>query len=466
MAQGTQKATQTQGFQAFIPDYIFEKFVQSDDPQLKAIGETALIAAQEARAMREDLCEAARIDPSILQQSFSDGPGAQNRLSPTDFPPPVRGKFRYVYDLKGSRDHQMGELILRPTDDPDKAADPAAQEAFQYSGVVYDFYKDVFGRDSLDDNEMNLISCVHWGRDINNAFWDGRRMVYGDGDGKVFNRFTKSLDVIAHEMTHGVQTHTSNLKYYGEPGALNESFSDVFGVLIKQWHLGQNAEDADWLIGGDLPVPGNGIRAIRDMGPEKAYVDHPLLGTDPQPKHYKDRYTGPQDNAGVHINSSIPNLAFYKVAKALGGPAWEAPGKIWYTAMADENRRVPSNADFAYFAAATIDIAREDYGPESAEFKAVQTAWAEVGVDPSFDHEGRPKLRQEAEQHMPKQPPIGDSETNDPPPPANDPLTASSYRPRNNGDAPNGADNADNKRGLSGPKPNGNGKPSGPGFNL
>lgn len=455
--------TRTCGPQAIIPDYIFEKFVASDDPALQAIGRSALAAAQEARAVRQDVAEGLR----LLAEQGEQGNGTTrlDRLSPTDFPPPVRGKLRYVYDLQGSQDHQMGELILQPTDDPGSAGDSAAKEAFQYSGVVYDFYSDLFGRNSLDDREMPLISCVHWGRNVNNAFWDGRRMVYGDGDGKVFNRFTSSLDVIAHEMTHGVQTHTSNLKYWGESGALNEHFSDVFGVLIKQWHLGQTADEADWLIGAELPVPGNGIKAIRDMGPDKAYQDHPVLGTDPQPKHYSEKYDGPMDNNGVHINSGIPNYAFYQVAKELGGNAWEAPGRIWYKAMME----IPSNGDMAYMAALTQDIAERDFGADSKELAAVKKAWSTVGVEPSLDHDGKPVLQARAEEHMPPHNGPDSDDPTDPPEPANDPLlpAASSTRPgRPTGVDEDGSSGASAKRRLSRLAANNRRKPGGPQLHL
>jgi hypothetical protein len=155
---------------------------------------------------------------------------------------------------------------------------------------------------------MTLISTVHVGepdqagkfQPMDNAFWDGAQMAYGDGDGVVFQRFTRSLDVVAHELTHGVQSFTSNLVYRGQSGALNEHFSDVFGILVRQWKLGEKADKASWLIGADVLVPAKTRRAIRDMeNPGTAYVDDPDLGTDPQPAHMKDFYSGAADNGGV-----------------------------------------------------------------------------------------------------------------------------------------------------------------------
>jgi Zn-dependent metalloprotease len=159
-------------------------------------------------------------------------------------------------------------------------------------------------------------------------------MDYGDGDGIVFDRFTRSLDVVGHELTHGVVTFTANLDYEDQPGALNEHFADVMGILVRQWRKNQSAAKASWLIGAELLKPAPTRRALRDMAaPGTAYVDDPDLGTDPQPKHMDDFYDGPDDNGGVHINSGILNHAFFKVATALGGKAWEKAGRIWYEAL-------------------------------------------------------------------------------------------------------------------------------------
>jgi Zn-dependent metalloprotease len=202
-------------------------------------------------------------------------------------------------------------------------------------------------------------------------------MVYGDGDAELFDRFTKCIDVIAHELTHGVTQYEAALIYYGEPGALNESFSDVFGALVKQRVKNQTVEEADWIIGEGLLMPtvkGIGIRSMKEPG--TAY-DDPVLGKDPQPGHVKDQYTGWADNGGVHINSGIPNRAFYLAAMEIGGYAWEKAGKIWYIALCD---RLRSKADFKKAADVTVQIASELYGDASKEHQAVQKAWQQVGV--------------------------------------------------------------------------------------
>src|SRR5262249_21320073 len=160
--------------------------------------------------------------------------------------------------------------------------------------------------------------------------------------------FTISLDVIGHELTHGVTGSEVNLQYLNQSGALNESISDVFGSLIKQKHLSQTAETADWLIGKGLftaKVQGVALRSMKAPG---TAFDDPVLGKDPQPGHMRDYVTSMSDNGGVHINSGIPNRAFYLVSAALGGHAWEAPGHIWYATVRD--RMLRSNASFKQFA--------------------------------------------------------------------------------------------------------------------
>ena len=189
-------------------------------------------------------------------------------------------------------------------------------EAYDYSGATYDLFKTIYNRNSIDDNGMKLDSTVHYQKGYDNAFWNGNQMVYGDGDEdlppdqQLFNRFTKAIDVVGHELTHGVTQFEANLTYFQQSGALNESFSDVFGSLVKQYHLQQSAVDADWIIGEGLftaNVAGKGIRSMK--APGTAYND-PVLGKDPQPDHMKDYVNTSSDNGGVHINSGIPNYAF------------------------------------------------------------------------------------------------------------------------------------------------------------
>jgi Zinc metalloprotease (elastase) len=202
-------------------------------------------------------------------------------------------------------------------------------------------------------------------------------MVFGDGDGQIFSDFTASVDVIGHELTHGVTQYTAGLTYQGQPGALNESLSDVFGSLVKQYALRQTADQADWLIGAGLLAPrvhGVALRSMREPG--TAYDDE-VLGKDPQPSTMDGFVHTLEDDGGVHINSGIPNHAFYLVATALGGFAWEKAGLIWYDTLARGNLR--PDADFAAFATATRAAAHARYG-EGPEAEAVAKGWSQVGV--------------------------------------------------------------------------------------
>ncbi|SLM62133.1 MULTISPECIES: M4 family metallopeptidase [Dickeya] len=261
--------------------------------------------------------------------------------------------------------------------------DTAADEAYNALAVVHDFFWKVFGRNSLDNKGLPLLASVHYGKNYQNAFWDGKQMVFGDGDGKIFNRFTLSLDVIAHEMSHGVIESESNLLYFRQSGALSESLADVFGSMIKQYHRNQKVQQADWIIGEGLlsdDIDGKGLRSLARPG--TAYDDL-LLGTDPQPAHMRDFVNTREDNGGVHLNSGIPNRAFYLTAIALGGYAWEKAGQIWYDAICD--KELPQNADFSIFARFTVEHAKKRFNAAVAE--AVMRSWHQVGIDTGILHE-------------------------------------------------------------------------------
>lgn len=285
------------------------------------------------------------------------------------------GKERIVYTAKNGSS-LPGTVVRREGDAP--VADVAVNEAYDGSGWTYDLYKDIYGRNSVDGNGLRLDSTVHYQKNYDNAFWDGNQMVYGDGDGELFNRFTISIDVMGHELTHGVTQYEASLNYSQQPGALNESMSDVFGSLVKQYSLNQGAADADWLIGaGLLAASVNGI-ALRSMKAPGTAYDDPVLGKDPQPGHMKDYVNTSSDNGGVHINSGIPNHAFYVVATQLGGKAWEKAGQIWYVTLRD---KLTSTSNFQDCANLTFQAAADLFGAGSLEQQAVQKGWSEVGID-------------------------------------------------------------------------------------
>lgn len=259
--------------------------------------------------------------------------------------------------------------------------DKAVDEAYDGLGKTYDLYSQVYDRDSLDGLGLPLVATVHYKKDYDNAFWDGNQMIFGDGDGDLFNRFTISVDVMGHELTHGVTQYESSLVYRRQSGALNESLSDVFGSLVKQYP-NQTADKADWLIGEGLftnKVKPTGTAALRSMKDPGSAYDDPVLGKDPQPGHMADYVRGPADHFGVHINSGIPNHAFYLAATKIGGFAWEKAGLIWYEAMTSPSLR--SRARFIGFARLTVEVAGDLYGANSAEENAVWEAWSEVGLN-------------------------------------------------------------------------------------
>lgn len=252
-------------------------------------------------------------------------------------------------------------------------ADASANQAYDGLGDTYRFFWEVLGRDSIDDAALPLLGEVHFGIRYDNAFWDGERMMFGDGDGRLFTGFTSAIEVIGHELTHGVTQNTLNLRYTGQSGALNESISDVFGSLVKQYTLKQTADQADWLIGAGILGPALPGLALRSMkAPGTAYEG------DGQPAVMSGYVVTTADNGGVHTNSGIPNHAFYLTAVALGGFAWERAGRIWYRVMS--TRAVAPDAQFHTFALATVNAAIALYGDTSPEVQAVTSAWMEVGV--------------------------------------------------------------------------------------
>ncbi len=288
---------------------------------------------------------------------------------------PVR-RNRVIWDAENAFEITGLKRVRDEDDGP--TGDAAVDEAFDGFGATWDFWQETFSRDSIDDENMPLRGVVHFGVEYPNAFWDGRRMAFGDGDGELFGRFTKALDVIGHELGHGVVEDEAALEYFGQSGALNEHFADVAGAMVKQRKLGQTADQADWLIGAELRGPEFEGDALRNMKAPGTAYDDDSLGKDPQPAHWKDYVRTLDDNGGVHINSGIANRAFYLLATNLGGHSWEAPGHIWYDAL--RSPQLTPTASFRLFARLTFRSARLRYGRDTREPQAVREAWAEVGV--------------------------------------------------------------------------------------
>lgn len=345
------------GLHCILPPYLLEQLGQC----------TELDVAQW-------LAETRRQSQALRGLRMGFDPGLAPKMPAAVALPARAGKNRAVYDAQGKGVAGLPGRLVRSEGEPSQA-DPAVDEAYDQSGLAWDFYSQRFSRDSLDDKGLALVSSVHVGQNLNNAFWTGQQMAYGDGDGKLFTRFTRSLDVVGHELAHGVVTYTADLVYQNESGALNEHFADVFGMLTRQWHEGTEVHNADWLVGKDIMGPAATARGLRTFRAEKAYENDRYFGTDPQPKQLREQYRGSDDNGGVHINSGIPNHAFFLFATALGGKAWERAGGVWYESLLS----LPTEAQFSDMALASEKTAVEQHGRGSSVHQALMAAWKGVG---------------------------------------------------------------------------------------
>jgi thermolysin len=313
-----------------------------------------------------------------------------------------------TYDMQGNPgrvdDFLLGHFALSTTDlatDSDNDwTDAAVDDAHVYAGYTYDYFFKRFGRHGLNNADIRIQSLVHPVRRIDfrtyvdefpdffiNAFYDGNGvMVYGEGlpagvtlGGQTWDYLAGALDVVAHELTHGVTEYTSNLIYRNESGALNEAFSDMMGTGAEFYfqRAGTGTLKADYLLAEDVVRPG-GLRSMENPG---AFGD---------PDHYSKRYLGSEDGGGVHTNSGIPNHAFYLAVEGgtnrtsglsvqgVGAANREQVEKVFYRAF---TQLLPSNATFSVARAATIQSARDLYGSGSPAERAVTQAWIAVGVD-------------------------------------------------------------------------------------
>jgi Zn-dependent metalloprotease len=288
------------------------------------------------------------------------------RARPSAIAPGTTGAAWEVHDAKNGS--TLPGALVR-TAGQAEVADVSVNEAATGVTETLALYTD-YGRSSYDGAGATVVVSVHYEKDYDNAFWDGTQLVFGDGDGTIFGRFTKPIDVIGHELSHALTERTANLTYQGQSGALNESMSDVFGACVKQRHLGQDAASADWLVGEGIFVAGIDGRALRSMDAPGTAYDDPQLGKDPQVGDMADYVDTTDDNGGVHTNSGIPNRAFALAAKAVGGDSWSGAGRIWFDALTSG---LAADTDFATFAAATVAAAGD-------HVDAVREAWRTVGV--------------------------------------------------------------------------------------
>jgi Zn-dependent metalloprotease len=345
-------------FCTIVPPHVLDRLARHDDPAL---------SGPARRSLQRDAMERTRRRLTTVIGATAAAPAGKQDGQP----------HRTIYDAHHGTD-LPGTKVRGEGQQP--GGDATVNRAYSGLGATFELYLSVYGRDSIDGRGLPLDATVHYDEKYDNAFWNGEQMVFGDGDGEIFLDFTIPVDVIGHELTHGVTQHTANLAYFGQSGALNESVSDVFGSLIKQYTLGQTAAEADWLIGAGLLAPRVTGTALRSMKAPGTAYDDDVLGKDPQPATMDDYVHTGSDNGGVHINSGIPNHAFYLAATALGGHAWERAGQIWYDVLTGGELR--EDADFADFARLTVKAARERYGAGD-EVQAVKKGWEEVGVPAS-----------------------------------------------------------------------------------
>jgi Zn-dependent metalloprotease len=343
--------------QCILPPYILEAIKLRGSAEQR---EMALRIERDAEAFRA--------------RRLQEAPAASFRAAPRVAAATARGPQREVYDARHGTS-LPGTLRRKEGDGP--SGDTQVDEAFDGAGDTYRLYLDQYERDSLDGKGLKLVSSVHYGRAYNNAFWNGDQMVYGDGDGTIFTPLTGSLSVIGHELSHGVVQYSGGLLYQDEAGALNESFADVFGALTVQYRKDQTAAEADWLIGDGILGPDIKGVALRSLKAPGTAYDDPVLGRDPQPYHMDFYVHTSADNGGVHLNSGIPNQAFYLLASYLGGKAWEKAGRIWYDTMQAIN---DPSATFARWADKTVEMARGRFGDGSLEALFTRRCWKLVGI--------------------------------------------------------------------------------------
>lgn len=346
------------------PPDLLARLAEGEDPELREAALATMAASASMRTRRAIVGRLAKeLDRDPMSLAFIE-------------PPATHGLQQSVYDVEhGGRSSLPGKRV-RGSGDP-ASGDEAVDGAYETTEATYNYLRDALGRDSIDGEGMELISSVHYSVKFDNAFWDGVQMVYGDG-GKIFlpNSLPKCLSVTAHENGHGVIQHTVGLVYSKQAGALNEHFADHFGVTATQYAKKQAAADADWLVGeGTLaPALGKALRSMKDPG--AADVASPQPAKMSEYRDLPDDGNPRNDNGGVHINSGIPNRAFYLAATTIGGNTWEGAGKIWYQTLT--SGLLTPTSDFKDAADATVAVAKKIGSASDAE--AVEAAWKEVEV--------------------------------------------------------------------------------------
>ncbi len=352
--------------QCIVPPYISDKLMSSKNKNTVDRAVLNRMQSIKMRARREFLGGLSLAQRSVFHPAPKVSKKAKLNMQ--------------VFDMKHGTNFAKAQLIWN-NGKAKKKPDKDAKNVIAAGAATWDLYYQIFGRNSLDNLGLLMRHYIHYYKKYDNAMWDGNEMVYGDGDKTIFDSFTSDPDIIGHELTHGVTQYESNLAYHNQSGALNESLSDVFGIMVKQRLMNLDVKQSNWLIGENVLLGKKyALRSLK--APGTAYVDHPDLGTDPQPATMNNWVQSPDTNqgdwGGVHTNSGITNYAFYLTANDIGGYSWDKAGRIWYAAMTDDT--LSANATFSEFKNLTIQHAEKLFGAGGKESSAVKNAWSTAKV--------------------------------------------------------------------------------------
>lgn len=331
----------------YVPKHVLDNIAKYRALQGEDVSEIrqSIQVSETLRQSRRQIAETSSISPNLGPQAPNlgpqgskpgpqgqgpgqNGPGLQplanSAVAVAGLTIPAPGTHaRLIYDDQNQWNFDV--VDVRNEGDP-AVAQQNANLAYDALGATLEFYRNVLGWNSIDNLGLNLVANVNYRVKFDNAFWDGTRMVFGNGDNMIFQDFTGDIDVPGHELTHGVTQYTAGLQYTDQPGALNEATSDIFGACVDARVKGQDAGEFNWLIGEDIMAPGLYGEALRSMAYPGTAYDNPTLGTDPQPATMVGYVTG----GDPHLNSGIINRWFYLMAMDLG---MDAAAKIWFATL-------------------------------------------------------------------------------------------------------------------------------------
>ena len=359
--------------------YAYKFNIIADEPLYRANvivdAQTGAILAEENLICTADVSSTANTKYSGVQTFTTDNVGAGSyRLRETS-----RGNGIETYNLNNTTTYTNTDFTWTSTIWPTTAPNQVGTDAHWGAEKTYDYYSIIHSRNSIDNAGFKLISYVHYSNNYNNAFWNGSYMTYGDGDGTTFTPLT-ALDVCGHEITHGLTSNTSNLTYSNESGALNESYSDIFGTCIENFGRPGNW---DWKIGADITPGGAGLRNMQN----------PKLFTDPNTYNGQYWYVGAADNGGVHTNSGVSNYWFYLLTQGATGTN-DVPNSYTVTGLGFSSAsRIAFRALTVYYVPSTnfasarnlsIQAAKDLFGNCSNEVVQTTNAWYAVGVGPAY----------------------------------------------------------------------------------